>query len=157
MNIKTKKFKLDTKTYIKLGMTYVLFKYWWVLPIFFAIILPTFWIKTIWFVIFAILCLALYIAFWFIQYYGVTYLGYNKILFEPLQYEISNNQILMQINTKQGMPIVWTQVKKVYVKKNYFLIIVSKVHFIYLPYKIFNAEHEIKIFEAILKRNKLIK
>jgi hypothetical protein len=55
------------------------------------------------------------------------------------------------------MPISWEQIKRVRQDKDAFLLIISKVHLVHLPYKIFNSSHEIKFMETILKRKGLLK
>jgi hypothetical protein len=100
--------------------------------------------------------LLLYFLFWVIQFYGITYLEQNKLLFERLRYEISNQHIMIQLTSKQGMPISWKQIKRAKQGKDYFLLVISKAHLISLPYKIFNSNHEIKLMETILKRKALI-
>ena len=100
--------------------------------------------------------LLLYFLFWLIQFYGITYLEQNRLLFERLCYEISSQQIIIQLTSKQGMPIAWEQVKRATQGKDYFLLVISKTHLIHLPYKIFNSKHEIKLVETILKRKALI-
>ena len=156
MIIKTKKYKLPTSTYIRLGLQNIIREQWWVLLIALAIMSGTFFIKTIWFVLIANIALLLYCLFWVAQFYGVTYLEQNQLLFERLRYEISSQQITIQLTAKQGMPITWDQVKKASKGKDAFLLVISKVHFIHLPYKIFNSKHEIKFIETILKRKGLL-
>jgi len=156
MIVKTKKYKLTTDTYIQLGLKNIVREQWWVFLIVLAIMSGTFFIKTIWFVIGASIGLLLYFLFWIIQFYGITYLKQNQLLFERLRYEISSQQIMIQLTTKQGMPIAWEQVKRATQGKNYFLLIISKAHLVYLPYKIFNNKNEIKFVEMILKRKALI-
>ena len=156
MIAKTKKYKLTTNTYIQLGLKNIVMEQWWVFLIALTIVSMTFFIKTIWFVLGASMGLLFYFLFWLIQFYGVTYLEQNQLLFERLRYEISSQQIMMQLNSKQGMPIAWGQIKRAIRGKDYFLLVVSKTHLIYLPYKIFNSNHEIKFVETILKRKTLI-
>ncbi len=156
MIVKTKKYKLNTNTYILLGLKNILREQWWVLLIALAIMSGTFFVRTIWFVVIANVGLLLYGLFWALQFYGITYLEQNQILFERLRYEISSKQIIIQITTKQGMPISWDQIKKAYLTKDALLLIVSKAHLIYLPHKIFNSQHEIKFVETILKRKGLL-
>lgn len=156
MIVKTKKYKLTTNTYIQFGLRNIIREQWWVLLIAMAIMSGTFFVKSIWFVLGASIGLLLYLLFWFVQFYGITYLEQNQLLFERLRYEISSQQIIMQLTSKQGMPIGWEQVKRATQGKNYFLLIISKAHIIHLPYKIFNSKHEIKFVETILKRKALI-
>lgn len=156
MIVKTKKYKLPTTTYVQLGLKNILREQWWVLLIALAIMSGTFFIRTIWFVLGANIGLLLYFLFWVIQFYGITYLEQNKLLFDKLRYEISSQQIMLQVSSKQGMPIAWDQVKRAIKQKDAFLLVISKAHLIYWPHKIFNSPHEIKFVETILKRKGLL-
>jgi hypothetical protein len=157
MIIKTKKYKLPINTYIQLGLKNIFREQWWVFLIALAILSGTFFIKTIWFAIGATVGLMLYTLFWFIQFYGITQLEQNQLIFERLSYELTSKQIIAQINPKQGMPIAWEQIKRVKRDKDAFLLILSKTHLVYLPDKIFNSSHEVKFVETILKRKGLLK
>lgn len=157
MIVKTKKYKLPNSTYMLLGFKNIIREQWWVLLIALGLLSGTFFVKTIWFVVISILGLILYFLFWLIQFYGITQLEQNKFIFERLGYEITSQQIIMQINTKQGMPIFWDQIKRATQGKDYFLLVITKAHLIHLPYKIFNSKNEIKFVETILKRKGLIK
>jgi hypothetical protein len=156
MIVKTKKYKLTTNTYIQLGLKNIVREQWWVFLIALALMSGTFFVRTIWFVVAANVGLLLYFLFWIIQFYGITYLEQNQLLFERLRYEISSQQIMIQLTSKQGMPIAWKQIKRATQSKSYFLLVISKAHLIYLPYKIFNSSNEIKFVETILKRKALI-
>lgn len=156
MIIQTKKYKLPHRTYIQLGLKNILRDHWWVILIALSIASLTFFLHTLWFVVLSIIGLILYSLFWFIQFYGTTQLEQNQLIFERLGYEITSKQILIQVDTKRGMPILWEQVKKVRLGKDYFLFIITKTHLVHLPYKIFNSPGEIKFLETILKRKKLI-
>ena len=157
MVVRTKKYKLQRSTYIRLGFENVIREQWWVFLIALGIMSGTFFIKTIWFTIGATVALAFYGLFWFIQFYGIGQLEENQLLFERLAYEITNRQILAQINSKQAIPTSWDQIKRVRRGRDYFLLVVSKAHLIHLPFKIFNSLHEIKFVETILKRKGLLK
>jgi len=159
MIVKTKKYELPKKTYIKVGLQTLLQQQWWVFPIPVAIALVAFIFPSFvwWFIITPLILLLLYILFWAIQFTGVTQLEQNKIMFQRLSYEIDSRQILIKLNAKQGSPIQWAQVKKAKVGKNYFLFILSKAQFIYLPFKSFNSENDIKFTESILKRKGYLK
>jgi hypothetical protein len=157
MIIKTKKYKLPTGTYIKLALKNVLLEQWWVIPIALAIASGAFFIFSWWWIIGAVLGYGLFVLFWLIQFAGVTQLEQSKILFEKLSYEINSQQILIKVNTKQGMPIKWENVRKAIIGKDYFLLIITKAQLIHLPFKIFNTEHEKKFMETILKRKGYIK
>lgn len=152
MIVKTKKYQLETGTYIKAGLVNVLREQWWVVLIAIAIACGYFWIASWWWISMAILAYALYWLFWVIQFAGVTQMEQNKVIFEKMSYEIDSRQILMKLNAKQGMPIKWDMIKKAEVKKDAFILTMSKAQFIHLPFRIFNSENDRKFVESILKR-----
>ncbi len=157
MIIKTKKYQLATGTYIKTGLANVLKEQWWVILIALAICAGYFWIPSMWWIIGAVIAYGLYVLFWTIQFTGVTQMEQNKTIFERLAYEIDSRQILMKLNSKQGMPIQWNMIKRAEMKKDAFILYMSKAQFIHLPFKIFNSDNERKFLETILKRKELIK
>ena len=157
MIVKTKKYKLESNTYIKLALRNVLKQQWWVSLIALAICGGYLWIPNMWWFIGTGIALVLYLLFWVIQFAGVTQLEQTKMLFEKLSYEINSQQVLVKLNPKQGMPIKWDQVKRAQVGKNYILLSVNKAQLIHLPFKIFNSDNERKFVESILKRKGLVK
>ncbi|MEL7001975.1 MAG: YcxB family protein [Bacteroidota bacterium] len=157
MIVKTRKYKLESGTYIKLALKNVLKQQWWVFLIALAICAGYLWIPNIWWFIGAGIALVLYILFWVIQFAGVTQLDQTKMLFEKLAYEINSQQVLIKLNSKQGMPIKWDQIKSASVGKDYILLVVNKAQLIHLPFKIFNSDNERKFVESILKRKSLVK
>lgn len=157
MIVKTKKYKLETKTYIGLAMKNILREQWWVVLIALAIMAMYFIIPSIWWIIGALIALVLYILFWLIQFAGVTQLEQNKILFDKLSYEITSQQVLIKVNPRQGMPLNWNMIKKASIENNAINLFVSKAQIIHLPFRIFNTDNERKFVETILKRKGLIK
>jgi hypothetical protein len=157
MIVKTKKYQLSTKKYIKLGMLNILRSQWWVILIAIAISAMTFVIPSNWWWIGSLIAFVLYGLFWLVQFAGVPQLEQNKILFERLSYEITSQQILIKLNPKQGMPMKWENIKKAFIGKDFFLLVLSKAQFIYLPFKVFNSDNERKFLETILKRKNYIK
>jgi hypothetical protein len=158
MIVKTRNYKLEKKTYIKLALKNILKQQGWIALIgALAICAGYFWIPSIWWFIGALLGLGLYILFWWIQFFGVTQLEQGKMLFEKFSYEISSQQILMKINPREGMPMKWDQIKKAAIGKDYFVLFVNKAQLIYLPFKIFNTENERKFLTSILRTKKFIK
>jgi hypothetical protein len=157
MIVKTKKYQLGTGKYIKLGMLNILRTQWWVILIALAIASMTFVIPSNWWWIGSIIAFVLYGVFWLIQFAGVPQLEQNKILFERLSYEITSQQILIKLNPKQGMPMKWENIKKAFIGKDFYLLVLSKAQFIYLPFKIFSSDNERKFMETILRRKNYIK
>ncbi len=155
MLIKTKKVKLSMRKYILLAMKNILQEQWWISIVVVVLSSGSLIFRTHWFWICTLIALVGYIGFWILQFFAVTQIEQNKIILESLFYEINSQKILMKINHKQGMPIVWSQIKKGYQGKNYFLLILSKAHIIYLPYKIFSSDLEVKFFASLLKKKKI--
>lgn len=157
MNVRTKKYKLPTKTYISIALKAVLKQQWWVFLIYLAICAGYFIVPSWWWIIGATIGLVLYILFWLIQFAGVTQLEQGKILFEKLSYEINSQQILIKLNNKQGMPVKWDQIKRVEKGKSHFTFFMSKAQLIHLPFRIFNSENERRFIETVLKRKGYLK
>ncbi|MEL7147519.1 MAG: YcxB family protein [Bacteroidota bacterium] len=157
MIVKTRKYKLPTKTYVKIAMTGVLKQQWWVALIYLALCSGYFLAPSIWWFIGATIALLLYVLFWLIQFYGLPQLEQGKFMFEKLSYEINSQQILIKLNSKQGMPVKWEQIKRVTKGPDYFALFMSKAQIIHFPRKIFNTENEYKFLETILKRKSLLK
>lgn len=157
MIVKTKKYKLKTGTYIKIGLLNILKEQWWVSIIYLAICAMYFVIPSWWWVIGASIALVLYFLFWLIQFAGIPQLEQNKVLFEKLGYEIDSRQILVKVSSKQGMPITWDMIKRATIGKKDFILVVSKAQIIHLPHRIFNNENQVKFVETILKRKGLSK
>ena len=157
MNVRTKKYKLTTGTYIKLGLINVLKEQWWVFLIAAAIASGYLVVPSIWWFIGAGAGLLLYLLFWIIQFAGVTQMDQTKLLFERLGYEINSQQVMIKLSSKQGMPLKWESIKRAHIGKNYILLVVNKVQLIHLPFRIFNTENERRFVETILKRKGLVK
>jgi hypothetical protein len=157
MIIKTKKYELPKNTYIKISLANVLKEQWWVMLIVLALFSGYFWIPSLWWFFGTIIAYTLYLLFWLIQFAGVTQLEQGKLLFEKLSYEITSQQILIKLNTKQGMPMKWEQIKSAKKTKDAYVLRINKAQIIYLPFKIFNNDNERKFLETILKRKELSK
>jgi YcxB-like protein len=157
MIVKTKKYKLETGTYIKEAMINILIKQWWVGLIVGVLSSGYLIIPNLWWFWGTAIALTLYLLFWLIQFTGVTQLEQSKILFEKLSYEISSQQVMIKLSSKQGMPINWDQIKKAKIGKDKIVLIVSSAQMVYLPFKIFKSDNERKFVETILKRKGLIK
>ncbi len=157
MIVKTKKYKLETGQYIKIALAAVLKQQWWVILIALGIMAGSLIVWSHWWITGALIAYALYVLFWLIQFAGITQMEQGKILFERLSYEITSQQILIKISSKHGMPVKWEQIKRAKKAKAGFVLWMSKVQIIYLPFKIFNTENERKFIETILRRKEYIK
>ncbi|AWN81845.1 hypothetical protein DK880_00525 [Candidatus Cardinium hertigii] len=157
MIIRTKKYKMPSGLYIKLGMQNILRLHWWIFLLLLLGISATFFIKTIWFIVGSMLFFIGYLLFWLIQFYGFTQLEENRLIFERVIYEINNQYLIMQVNSRQAIPFPWINITKAYKKKAYFLLILSKAQFFCLPFKIFRGDNEVKLFTTLLQRKGLLK
>jgi hypothetical protein len=160
MIAKTKNYKLEKKIYIKLALQAVLKKQGWIAALVAFLLCLGYMIPgadTIWWFIAAFVGLALYILFWWIQFYGVTQLEQGKMLFEKFSYEISSQQIVMKINPREGMPMKWDQIQRAAVGKDHIVLYINKAQLIYLPFKIFNTDNERKFVISVLKNKGLVK
>ena len=81
----------------------------------------------------------------------------GKFMFQKLSYEVSSQQILIKLNPKQGMPMKWEQIKRAEKTKEAFVLYASKAQLVFLPYKIFNNDNDIRFVETVLKRKGYIK
>ena len=157
MIVKTKNYRLEKKSYIKMALRNILKQQWWVSLIVLAICLLYLWVPSFWWFIGALLGAGLYLLFWWVQFYGVTQLEQGKMLFERFSYEITSQQIVMKLNAREGMPMKWDQIKSAQVGKDHFLLFVNKAQLIHLPFKIFNSDNERKFVISILRNKGLIK
>lgn len=161
MIAKTKKYQLDTKIYRKIGMNQVFKTQWWLpLSIFGGIIVFNLLLNLVyfntWIFYFAPISLLLYYLFWLVQFTGAPQLPQMKLMFEKFNYEITSKDILMKVNQKEGMQIKWEMVKKVEKTKDAYILILSQVQFIYLPFKIFATDNDLRFFDKLLQNKKFI-
>jgi hypothetical protein len=158
MQIKTKKFSLDKKTYIRLGMQSLLREWWWAWLVLIPILaLPIFVKGALWWCLFAAVLLSgLYLAFVWVQFAGVSQMEQAKQMFDKYVYEIDSRQILAKINEREGMKIEWGKIQKVKQTKDYFLFYLSRGQFLYFPNQVFLGKNDVKFLEAILRRKNLL-
>ncbi len=157
MIVKTKKYKLETGTYIKLAMTNILTKQWWVGLIAAVLCSGYIFVPNTWWFWGTAIAVVIYLLFWLIQFAGVTQLEQTKVLFDKLAYEINSQQIMIKLSSKQGMPMKWDQIQKAKVTKDAIVLVVNNAQLMHFPFKIFKTENERKFVETILKRKGLIK
>jgi hypothetical protein len=157
MIVKTKNYKLEKKTYVRLALKSVLRQQWWAIPIAVVIALGYLWIPSLWWIFSSVLAYGLFVLFWYIQFFGVTQLEQGKMLFERFSYEITSQQILMKLNPREGMPMKWDQIRRAAAGKDYFVLFVNKAQLIHLPFKIFNSDNERKFVASILKTKGLLR
>lgn len=157
MTVKTRKYALTKKRYLGLAYAGFLHKQGiWIILAYLLLNAGTFFWFSWWWLIGSTILLCLYLLFWLLQFVGVTYLEQFKVFFERLSYEIDSRQIMIKLNTREGMPVPWHKVKRVGVKAEGFVFYLSAVQMMYLPFKIFQSTHDIKVLETLLCRKHYI-
>lgn len=154
MIIKTKKTQLDKNTYIKIALVNALKQQWWAFLI--ALGICSFVWLSYWFVVVGVVAAILFVAFWAVQFAGITQVEQYKVLFDKYTYEIDGRQILIKMNDKQGMQMKWENIQTATKTKDAYILYVSKGQFVHLPFKIFNSDNDVNFFEALMKRRNLI-
>ncbi len=161
--VRTKRYALPTKKYIMLAMKNF-FKAqikWILLPVALllinAVVNITGVYSNIWIYVVIVVAVILYILFWVIQFTGITQLAQYKPMFEKFSYEIDQRQILMKMNAKEGSIMKWEQIQDVYKDEEAYVMVISRGQFVHLPFSIFTSEHDIKVFERILRQKEFLK
>lgn len=184
MIVKTKKYALDQKTYINIALRQWVKDNWkWgFVPLGLILInvvlsltgvYPNYWIYIV-----VVLLTILYVLFWAVQITGIAQMEQSKALFQKYIYEIDSRQILMRINAKEGGILKWDQINNVVKDKDAYILFLdnaeamknvkaswiaktvtkglAKAQFLYLPYSIFNSEHDLRFTDAVLRRKGLL-
>ncbi|MDZ7934873.1 MAG: YcxB family protein [Emticicia sp.] len=162
MIVKTKKFALDPKQYVNISFKRHMTKEWKWLLIPAAVFLLglvlhfTGAYKNWWIPVVAVVGGGLYVLFWYIQFYAASQMEQNKQMFDKFMYEIDSRQILVKINAKEGGIMKWDTIQSAERTEDAILLIIGKGQFLRFPSTVFNSEHDLKLFESILKRKELL-
>lgn len=158
LSAKTKKYELPINTFVKIGMNLALRQFWWGFLVPLVLLIPGFiWGGLIWWGIGFIVLEALYVLFWYIQFYGVSQVPQGKPLFERMFYEFENKHIKIMKSEREGNFLPYDQIKQVIKDKEGFILrIDNRFSFLYLPYAIFTGEQDIKFVEMLLRRKGLL-
>ena len=155
MIIKTKKTRLTPSKYIRIALLNILRQQWWIILPTVALSAGIYYMEYKKSAIIPPVLLLLYMLFWFVQFYSLTQMEENKLLFGRLFYEINRERIIIFLDSKRGMPIDWKHITSVRIGKNYFMFMLSKVQFIYIPHGAFQNEQQVKLVCTLLKNKKL--
>ena len=162
MAVKTKRFGLDKNQYVRIAMRQIWDqqKMWVLVPLGLLLlnailnitkVYPNYWIYVM-----VILGAVLYVGFWWVQFKGVTQLEQYKQLFEKYIYEIDSRQILVKLNAKEGGVIEWSMIKSGSKEKDAYILNMEKGQFLHFPTSVFNSDHDLKMFERVLRQKNLI-
>lgn len=162
MIVKTKKFALDKKVYRNLSFTRQMKQSWYWLLIPAAIFVVglvlhfTGVYKNWWIPVVAVVGAAGFTLFWYAQYYAATEMDQNKQMFDKFAYEIDSRQILVKINAKEGGIVKWDSFTHAEKLPTAYLLVMNKAQFLHFPFTVFTSEHDVKLFENILRRKNLL-
>jgi|688.fasta_scaffold365733_2 hypothetical protein len=159
LSSKTKKYQVPVNTYVKIGLSNVLKDWWWAFLVPLAIIGIGVAIGGGWMwglLITAVVLTILYLVFWGAQFYGLSQLPQGKVLFEKLSYEFDPKQIKIMKSQKEGMIMPWENIKKVSRSKDAYVLKLSLVQYIHLPFDIFQTENDLKHTEKLFERKGLL-
>jgi hypothetical protein len=175
--IRTKKYQLDTNTYTRMAMTQVWKKEWWYALIPLAVgLLPALIWPSWWWVALGVLLTVLFVLLRSAQITSVTQMEQSKPLFERMNYEIDQRQILLRLNEKQGMNLSWDMIGRARRDAEGFTMWLRPGQapdelagwrrwiartfdvpvFLLLPLRIFNSPNDVKLFDAMLRRKNLL-
>jgi len=139
-------------------------KNWWIpVAIFAGVIVLNLLLNlvyhNIWIYFFAPLGAFLYYGFWWVQFTSAPNMPQMKEWFKKYMYEIGSQHIILKEKetSPQGMQIKWEMIKSAEKHKDAFVLYLSIAQFIYLPFKIFQNDNDMKFTEAILRRKNLLK
>ncbi len=161
--IKTKKYAFDKNKFIALSMRQLFQNQWMWLFVPLALILINAGLnifdvyKNYWIYVVTLIGALGYVAFWAIQFTGITQLEQYKQLFGKYRYEIDSKQILMKVSDTEGGVIKWDMVQSAYKEKDAHVLVLGKYQFLYLPFFIFSTDNDKKLIERIMKDKGLYK
>ncbi|SNR50766.1 hypothetical protein [Hymenobacter mucosus] len=176
--IVTKKHQLDTDTYTRIAMGRVWRKEWWYAVIPFVLgLLPVLIWPSWWWLASAFILTLLYVLLRSAQITGATQMEQSKPLFEKLNYEFDNKQIVLRRNEREGMRLTWDMIGSVQREDGSYLLNLKGPDelpedikgwrrwaaktfetpiFVQVPDRIFKGGNDQKLFEAMLRRKNLL-
>ncbi|TAG91679.1 MAG: YcxB family protein [Bacteroidetes bacterium] len=164
MKVITKKYQLTPQLYRTICMQKVLAKkYWQPLALFGGLFALNLLInltlyRNYWMFIFAILAPIIWYLFWLAQFTAAPNLPQLKPFFEKFMYEFTSREIVLKVNQKEGVQLKWENISSAEKTKDAFILHIGLGQILYLPFKIFNNDTDLKFMEeGILKRKNLLK
>jgi hypothetical protein len=159
LSSKTKKYQVPVNTYVKIGLMNVIRDWWWAFLVPLVLIVIGFIIGGGWALglsITAIVVTILYLLFWGAQFYGLSHVPQGKVLFDKLSYEFEQKQIKILKSQKEGMMMPWENIKRVFKTKDAYILKLSLVQYIHIPFSIFQTENDLKFAEKLFERKGLL-
>ena len=159
LSSKTKKYQVPVNTYVKIGMMNVIKEWWWAFLVPVVLVILGFIIGGGWawgLAITAFVLTLLYLIFWGVQFYGLSQVPQGKVLFDKMSYEFEQKQIKILKTQKEGMMMPWENIKKVSKTKDAYILKLSLVQYIHLPFSIFQTENDLRFTEKLFERKGLM-
>ena len=175
--IRTKKTQLTTDMYTRLVMGEVWKKDWYYALIPFALgLLPALFVHSWWWLALSVVLTVLFVLFRSAQVTGVTQMEQSKPLFERMNLEMDNKQLLLRVGPEKAMQLTWDMIGKARRDADAYLLYLKPGTppadtagwrlwlartfdvpvFLHLPLRVFNSPNDLKLFEALLRRKSLL-
>ncbi len=157
MIVKTKRTQLEKKEYIKLAYENLLKSFWWALLVPVAWCLFYFLAPSIWWLITGAILLMILLGGTYLLLWAITKNAQFEMLFQKYSYQIDSRMLTLMINAKQGSPIQWSQIQRVEIKNNDFILYMNRATMFVIPEKCFNNPNDYKFTKSIIEKKGLIK
>lgn len=175
--IRTKKTQLTTDAYTRLVMVEVWKKDWVYALIPFAIgLLPAIFVHSWWWLALSVVLTILFVLFRSAQVTGITQMEQSKPLFERMNFEMDNKQLLLRVGPEKAMQLTWDMIGRARRDADAYLLYLKPGTppegmaawrtwlartfdvpvFLHLPQRIFNSPNDVKLFESMLRRKNLL-
>ncbi len=157
--VKTKKYALDKQFYIKFALETSLKEFWyaWFVPLL-ILCIPIFVSGAFWWCFgIALLLSLLFLLFWGAQFAAVTQAEQAKIMFEKMFYELDSKNVTIKRTETEGFMIAWDKFQRADIRKDAFVLWLTRGQFFYLPFSIFAKEQDLKMVEGLINRRNLVK
>ena len=175
--IKTKKYQFDPNTYTRIAMGEVWRKEWWRALIPFAVgVLPAAIWPSWWWLLLGVALAAVFALVRSSLVTGITQQEESKFLFERMNYEADQRQLILRQSEQKAMALPWNAIGRVRREPDAFLLYFKSGDppaelapwrrwiartfavplFLHLPLRLFNNDNDRKLFEALLRRKGLL-
>jgi hypothetical protein len=152
-------------------------KDWYYALIPFALgLLPALFVHSWWWLALSVVLTVLFVLFRSAQVTGVTQMEQSKPLFERMNFEMDNKQLLLRVGPEKAMQLTWDMIGKARRDTDAYLLYLKPGTppadtagwrmwlartfdvpvFLHLPLRIFNSSNDLKLFEALLRRKSLL-
>lgn len=175
--IRTKKYQYDPNTYTRLAMAQVWRREWWYAAVPLAVgLLPALVWHSWWWLLLGV---GLALAFVLLRsslVTGITQMEQSKPLFERMNFEADQRQLILRQSEQKAMALPWDQLSRVQLHEGAYLLYLKSAAppaelapwrrwiartfdvpvFLHLPLRLFNNDNDRKLFEALLRRKGLL-